>query len=111
MVDSDGPQPAIAYAAMQRPDWPTTRSVRYRLLPIVSLLADRLTRIVAPAMACSAAGRDRHPQVLADLDADDHAPVPVGFPARLASNRRSMPNGTVPAAQLDLAPARCRRPG
>ena len=39
-----------------RPDCPTTRSVRYRLLPIVSLLADRLSKIVAPAIAWKARG-------------------------------------------------------
>ncbi len=41
---------------MQRPDWPTTRSVRYALLPIVSLLADRFSRTFAPAIACNELG-------------------------------------------------------
>ncbi len=95
VVDSDGPLPAIAYAAIERPDWPTTRSVRYRLLPIVSLLAERLSRIVAPAIACKAAGRYGHPEVLADLDAhEQRCRFQVGLLRPSASNRRSIPNGT-----------------
>ena len=78
-----------------RPDWPTTRSVRYRLLPIVSLLAERLSKTVAPAMAWKRAGRHRHPQVLADLDAHDHAAMSRRRrSAPCASNSRSIPNGT-----------------
>ena len=42
-------------------------------LPMVMLEAERLARIVAPASAPARRGRDRRPEVLADLDVEDEA--------------------------------------
>ena len=94
VVDSDGPAAGHRIGGDARPDWPTTRSVRYRLLPIVSLLAERLSRIVAPAIAWSelgGIGTQRSSQISTPTTNAPEAGIARGLDA---SNSRSMPNGT-----------------
>ena len=70
-------------------------------LPMTSLLADRLSSTVAPAQGLERAGRDRHPEVLADLDADDQALDVVGVEeaGRCRRGRGSPSRTTVAAAR------------
>ena len=109
VVDSDGPQPAIAYAATHRPDWPTTRSVRYRLLPIVSLLAERFSSTVAPAMAWSAlggTGTQRSSQISMPTTEPPGPPSPPCLAPRTADRCRTAPAGRParsPAGSLPTA--------
>ncbi len=95
VVDSDGPQPAIAYADTHRPDWPTTRSRRYWLLPIVSLLAEMFKSTVAPAIAWSAlggTGTQRSSQISIPTTTPSGPASPT---VPCASKSRSIPKGTL----------------
>ena len=94
VVDSVGPALAYAYAAMQRPDWPTTRSVRYRPLADRLVARREVQQDVRPGDRLDRAGRDRHPEVLADLDPHDH-------PA-LGLEQQVDPERDEPAAEVDL---------
>ena len=71
-----------------------------------SLLADRFSRTVAPARAWNELGGDRHPQVLADLDADDEARH-----ARAARRAGRCRTGRLRRRQADGAAARGGRRG
>ena len=57
---------------------------------MVMLLADRLASTVAPASAAVRAGRDRHPEVLADLGMDDEARHVLGREQQVGAERRGL---------------------
>ena len=55
-MDSPGPAEAYRYAQTSLADWELTRFLRYLLLPIISLEAERLAITVAPARQCAVLG-------------------------------------------------------
>ena len=76
---------------MQRADCDAHKSRRICALPIVILLADRLSRISAPASAARGARRLRHPEVLADLDVERERGGSRCREHQVGAERRLMP--------------------
>ena len=75
---------------------------------MVMLLADRLASTVAPASAASRAWRDRHPEVLADLDMDDEAGDILRREHQVRAERDGLP--AYPDFSALGAGARCEMP-